>query len=151
MIRKIMLSLISAGVIAGTILIGFAALYFIIPNKQAMAEIRLAEQVTDAVSDTETAEDTTTQSAQQERTENIYVADVYQTLTLRSQPDSNSEPLMEEGLLPLTRLELQESVPGTNFAYVKVLDGSFKDMLGYVNTDYITKLGEPTLRVNVEE
>lgn len=148
MIRKIIVSLICACIIAGTIFMAFATLYFIIPNKKSMSEIHLAEQVTDAADSTsadlsfsssETAESSATQS-------NIYVADVYQSLTLRSAPDSNAEPLTEEGLLPLTRMEVQEFVPDSKFAYVKVLDGDSKDLYGYVNIEYIMPEGQPTVR-----
>ena len=46
---------------------------------------------------------------------------------------------------------LGEFTAGTNYAYVEVLSGEKKSYKGYVNSDYITKLGEPTVRIGTEE
>ena len=55
-------------------------------------------------------------------------------------------------LLILNRhLEVLEFTAGTNYAYVEVLSGEKKSYKGYVNSDYITKLGEPTVRIGTEE
>ncbi len=144
MLKKTIISLISICVIAGTLLLGFFVLYFVVPSQKAQDEIVLAEQVSDPESeDTEESEDEETDS---EESDNIYVADVYQSLTLRSQPSSNADPVTDEGIEPLTQLEVQEFITDTDFAYVRVLEGENKDVFGYVNSEYITKLGEPTIR-----
>ena len=44
-----------------------------------------------------------------------------------------------------------EFAAGTNYAYVKVLTGDKESYKGYVNSEYITKLGEPTVRIGTEE
>ena len=54
-------------------------------------------------------------------------------------------------LEPMTHLEVLEFTAGTNYAYVEVLSGEKKSYKGYVNSDYITKLGEPTVRIGTEE
>lgn len=51
----------------------------------------------------------------------------------------------------MTHLEVLEFAAGTNYAYVKVLTGDKESYKGYVNSEYITKLGEPTVRIGTEE
>jgi hypothetical protein len=96
------------------------------------------------VEDTGTAEETTEEI--DEATSGTYVADVYQSLTLRVSPSSNAAEIV--GLPPMTHMEIIEYVEGTNYAYVLVTNGANKGYKGYVNTDYITPLGESTIRVN---
>lgn len=62
-------------------------------------------------------------------------------------PDSDAITDLE----PMTHLEVLEFTAGTNYAYVEVLSGEKKSYKGYVNSDYITKLGEPTVRIGTEE
>jgi hypothetical protein len=140
MIRKILISLLCIIFITGTITGGFLFLYFAIPSKKAMNSIELPSHV----EDTGTAEETTEEI--DEATSGTYVADVYQSLTLRVSPSSNAAEIV--GLPPMTHMEIIEYVEGTNYAYVLVTNGANKGYKGYVNTDYITPLGESTIRVN---
>ena len=141
MIRKILISLLCIIFITGFITGGFLFLYFAIPSRKAMNSISLPSHVEDTV----TAEETT---KTEEGPANTYVADVYQSLTLRESPSSNAAEIV--GLPPMTHMEIIERVEGTNYAYVEVTTGSSKGYKGYVNTDYITPLGESTVRVNVD-
>ncbi len=141
MIRKIMISLLCIIFITGTITGGFFFLYFAIPSRKAMNSIELPS----SVEDTFVAEETT----EEEPETDTYVADVYQSLTLRESPSSNAAEIV--GLPPMTHMDILEYVPGTNYAYVVVTTGSNEGYKGYVNTDYITRLGEPTIRVGAEE
>ena len=70
-------------------------------------------------------------------------------LTLRSEASADSDAITD--LLPMTHLEVLEFAAGTNYAYVKVLTGDKESYKGYVNSEYITKLGEPTVRIGTEE
>ena len=72
-----------------------------------------------------------------------------QSLTLRSEASADSDAITD--LEPMTHLEVLEFTAGTNYAYVEVLSGEKKSYKGYVNSDYITKLGEPTVRIGTEE
>ena len=97
--------------------------------------------------DSETAAESTTEADSKDK--NVYVADVYQSLTLRSEASADSDAITD--LLPMTHLEVLEFAAGTNYAYVKVLTGDKESYKGYVNSEYITKLGEPTVRIGTEE
>ena len=99
------------------------------------------------VEDSETAAESTTEADSKDK--NVYVADVYQSLTLRSEASADSDAITD--LLPMTHLEVLEFAAGTNYAYVKVLTGDKESYKGYVNSEYITKLGEPTVRIGTEE
>ena len=81
--------------------------------------------------------------------QNVYVADVHQSLTLRAEPSSDSAEITS--LAPMTHLEVIEFVDNTDYAYVKVLTGDKESYKGYVNSEYITKLGESTIRIGEEE
>ena len=74
---------------------------------------------------------------------------VLESLTLRSEASADSDAITD--LEPMTHLEVLEFTAGTNYAYVEVLSGEKKSYKGYVNSDYITKLGEPTVRIGTEE
>ena len=100
------------------------------------------------VEDSENAAEATTEDTDSEN-KNVYVADVYQSLTLRSEASADSDAITD--LEPMTHLEVLEFTAGTNYAYVEVLSGEKKSYKGYVNSDYITKLGEPTVRIGTEE
>ena len=129
MLKKLIVSFLCAIVVACTVLGGFCLLYFTIPSQKAKASISLPS----TVEDSETAAESTTEADSKDK--NVYVADVYQSLTLR----------------PMTHLEVLEFAAGTNYAYVKVLTGDKESYKGYVNSEYITKLGEPTVRIGTEE
>ena len=123
MFKKLIVSFLCAIVVACTVLGGFCLLYFSIPSQKAKASISLPS----TVEDSENAAEATTEDTDSEN-KNVYVADVYQSLTLRSEASAD-----------------------TNYAYVEVLSGEKKSYKGYVNSDYITKLGEPTVRIGTEE
>lgn len=142
MTKKFIVSFLCVIFIAGTILAGFLFLYFSIPSKEAMNSISLPSSVEDTASSSEM---TTEESSSQ----NIYVADVHQSLTLRVSPSSDSDEITS--LSPMTHLEVIEFVEGTDYAYVTVLTGDKESYKGYVNSEYITKLGEPTVRIGTEE
>ena len=133
MLKKLIVSFLCAIVVACTVLGGFCLLYFTIPSQK--------------VEDSETAAESTTEADSKDK--NVYVADVYQSLTLRSEASADSDAITD--LLPMTHLEVLEFAAGTNYAYVKVLTGDKESYKGYVNSEYITKLGEPTVRIGTEE
>ena len=145
MAKKIIISLLCASIVACVVLGCFMALYFLLPSQKARASISLPKQVEDP----ETTEESKTAATTEEKNTDTYVADVHQSLTLRSQPDSNSSEVAS--LPPMTHMQVLEFVDGTNFAQVEVSSGESKGLTGYVNSEYITKLGEPTIRVNSEE
>ena len=138
MLKKLIVSFLCAIVVACTVLGGFCLLYFTIPSQKAKASISLPS----TVEDSETAAESTTEA-------DSNVADVYQSLTLRSEASADSDAITD--LLPMTHLEVLEFAAGTNYAYVKVLTGDKESYKGYVNSEYITKLGEPTVRIGTEE
>ena len=142
MVRKLIVFFICVSFVVGTVMMGLAVLYFAVPSRKAMSEIQLASTVRDPEQTVESTQEPSSSGI----SGNLYVADVYQSLTLRSAPSSESDPVTEEGLAPLTRLEVQEFTSGTDFAYVRVLDGDHKDLFGYVNSQYITPEGSPTVR-----
>ena len=80
MFKKLIVSFLCAIVVACTVLGGFALLYFSIPSQKAKASISLPS----TVEDSENAAESTTEDTDSEN-KNVYVADVYQSLTLRSE------------------------------------------------------------------
>ncbi len=146
MFRKLMVSLLSMFFIACGVLAIVFTVYFVMPSAKAKNSISLPSKVEDSAS-------SVSQEATTEHTgyDNIYLADVHQSLTLRTEPNSDSSPVMEEGLAPMTHMQVLEFIDGTGFARVEVINGTYKGRTGYVNCDYITKLGEPTIRVGAEE
>ena len=137
MLKKLIVSFLCAIVVACTVLGGFCLLYFTIPSQKAKASISLPS----TVEDSETAAESTTEADSKDN--------VYQSLTLRSEASADSDAITD--LLPMTHLEVLEFAAGTNYAYVKVLTGDKESYKGYVNSEYITKLGEPTVRIGTEE
>lgn len=143
MIKKFLVSFLCIIVIIGVIAGGLMFFYFVIPSREAMNSISLPASVEDTVSaSTDTTQETSTE-------EEIYVADVYQSLTLREGPSADAAE--KTSLPPMTHLEVLEFIQGTDYAYVKVLTGENESYEGYVNYNYITRLGEPTVRVGAEE
>ena len=137
MLKKLIVSFLCAIVVACTVLGGFCLLYFTIPSQKAKASISLPSTVAESTTEADSKD------------KNVYVADVYQSLTLRSEASADSDAITD--LLPMTHLEVLEFAAGTNYAYVKVLTGDKESYKGYVNSEYITKLGEPTVRIGTEE
>lgn len=142
MLKNIMISVFCIIIIVGTITGSFLFLYFAIPSKKAAATISLPSQVEDNLK----AEALTQEEDENSRT---FVADVYQSLTLRESPSPNAKEIV--GLPPMTHMKVIEYITGTNYAYVEVTAGEHKGYLGYVNTDYITPLGESTIRAGSGE
>ena len=138
MLKKLIVSFLCAIVVACTVLGGFCLLYFTIPSQKAKASISLPS----TVEDSETAAESTTEADSKDK-------NVYESLTLRSEASADSDAITD--LLPMTHLEVLEFAAGTNYAYVKVLTGDKESYKGYVNSEYITKLGEPTVRIGTEE
>ena len=143
MIRKFIVSFLCVLFIAGVIFSGFLFLYFAIPSQQAMSSISLPS----TVEDSEETENASTEEEQ--NSEDIYVADVHQSLTLRDGPSSDSDEIAS--LTPMTHLRLIEFVEDTDYALVEVQTGEYESYRGYVNNEYITRLGESTIRVGTEE
>lgn len=147
MLKKILVTLLSIFFILGGSFAIVALVFLLIPRHDANANISLPQRIEDSVVATSSTQEETEESGY----DNIYVADVHQSLTLRSQASSSSEPVMEEGLAPMTHMQVLNMIEGTSFAYVKIINGNYKGKTGYVNCDYITKLGEPTIRIGTEE
>ncbi len=151
MLRKFAAALLCALFIACFILAGFSAIYFALPSRKAQASIELAESVSDP--STEEAAETTQEETEDQQETTTYVADVRSSLSLRQTPDSDDD----NGVVPLppmTHMQVEEMVPGNRgntFARVTVTSGEYEGLQGYVNADYITKLGEPTRYVNYNE
>lgn len=142
MIKKFIVSFLCVVFIAGIIFAGFLFLYFTIPSQKAMSSITLPSTVEDT-------EQTESSSTEDESNDNIYVADVHQSLTLRDGPSSDSEEITS--LTPMTHLKVIEFVENTDYVLVEVLTGDKESYKGYVNSEYITPLGEPTIRIGTEE
>lgn len=142
MIKKFIVSFLCVIFIAGAVFGGFLFFYFAIPSREAMSSISLPA----TVEDSEQIESATTETTS---SQNVYVADVHQSLTLRAEPSSDSAEITS--LEPMTHLEVIEFVDNTDYAYVKVLTGDKESYKGYVNSEYITKLGESTIRIGEEE
>ena len=143
MIKKILIPLLCFLIIAGTITGTFLILYFAIPSRKAQASIRLPSHVEDPV------QADTSEEEEEEQGSTTYIADVYQSLTLRESPSSGAREIV--GLPPMTHMEILSYVSGTNYAYVTVTTGEYEGYKGYVNTDYITRLGEGTIRAGAAE
>lgn len=144
MVKKLFVSFLCIAFISGVIIAGFLFLYFAIPSQEAMESISLPA----FVEDTARAASSSEEESEGEESD-IYVADVYQSLTLRESPDSSSAEITS--LVPMTHLRVMEFVEGTDYAYVEVLTGEKESYKGYVNNGYITPLGEKTIRIGEEE
>ena len=83
MLKKLIVSFLCAIVVACTVLGGFCLLYFTIPSQKAKASISLPS----TVEDSKTAAESTTEADSKDK--NVYVADVYQSLTLRSEASAD--------------------------------------------------------------
>ena len=151
MIRKIIVALLCALFIASFVLAGFALIYFSLPSRRAKASIELAESVEDPT--LQEAESIPEEKTETEEDTNTYVADVHNSLSLRQTPDSGDDRNVIN-LPPMTHMLVENVVPGNKsnqFAYVTVSSGEYEGSKGYVNADYITKLGEETKRVVYDE
>ncbi|MDO4975778.1 MAG: hypothetical protein Q4E53_00800 [Eubacteriales bacterium] len=147
MIKKLMILFLTLFFLAGGVLATVTLAYYCLPSRQSEASISLPAQIEDP-------EDLTTDDStefEDNGYDNIYIADVHQSLTLRTAPNSDSAPLIEEGLAPMTHMQVIEVDETSNFAYVKVINGPHEGRTGYVNCDYITRLGEPTIRVDIDD
>ena len=143
MVRRSIVIILSFFFTACIVFAAVAAVFFITPSRKAQSSISLPAQVEDP----EGAADDNGEENENSTYDNTYIADVHQSLTLRTQPDSNATPIIEEGLAAMTKMQVIRYVDNTNFAYVEVINGPYKGYEGYVNYEYITKLGEPTLRI----
>ena len=150
MIKKILVTLLSMFFVACSVFGIVCLVFFLIPGSSAQAGLNLPTQIEDSAALTS---DESTEDATEEGYDNIYIADVHQSLTLREAPDSDAASVIEDGggLAPMTHMQVINFVENTNFAYVEVINGNYKGLTGYVNYEYITKLGEPTIRVEYEE
>ncbi len=146
MIKRSIVVILSFFFTACIVFAAVAAVFFITPSRKAESSISLPSQVEDP----EVVADDDGEGTEDSAYDNIYIADVHQSLTLRTQPDSNATPIIEEGLAAMTKMQVIRYVENTNFAYVEVINGPYKGYEGYVNYEYITKLGEPTLRVGTD-
>lgn len=144
MLKNIIISFFCIIIIIGTITGSFLFLYFAIPSQKAANSISLPDRVEDNLEAASLTDD-----EEEEEDSKTFVADVYQSLTLRESPSSNAKEIV--GLPPMTHMEIIKYVTGTNYAYVEVTAGEHAGYKGYVNTDYITPLGEPTLRAGSGE
>lgn len=147
MIKKMMILFLTVFFLTGMVLGTVTFVYFFLPSRQSQASITLPSRIEDSA---DMIADNSTEFVDNGY-DNIYVADVHQSLTLRVQPNSDSTPLIEEGLAPMTHMQVIEFVEGSDFAYVKVINGPHEGRTGYVNCNYITRLGEPTIRVEYDE
>lgn len=143
--KKFLWILMSLFFIGGGVFCIVAMMFFLLPGSKAKANLDLPTSIVDTVDAS-----ASTESQMQEGYDNIYIADVHQTLTLRAQPSSDAASLIENGggLAPMTHMQVLEVITESNFAYVEVINGAYEGMTGYVNMDYITRLGEPTIRIN---
>ena len=148
MLKKLLITLLSIFCIAGGVFCIVSLIFFITPSRTAQAGISLPAQIEDPAS---SSVETTEEADDSDTYDNIYLADVHQSLTLRTEPDSDASPVMEEGLAPMTKMQVLEFVEGTSFAHVEVINGTYQGLTGYVNYEYITKLGEPTIRVGYDD
>lgn len=152
MLKKIAVSLLCGIFITGIVFSGFSVLYFLLPSRKAQASITLADYVSDP---TETVTETDTQAPEPETETNTetYVADVIHSLTLRQTPNTEDDNATID-LPPMTHLQVEEFTDGNSgnrFAFVTVSSGEYEGQTGYVNAEYITRLGEPTQRVKHSE
>lgn len=143
MIKKFIVALLCVVCIAGVIFSGFLFLYFTIPSQKAMHSISLPS----TVEDSEEVERAATE--EDEESADTYLADVHQSLTLREGPSSDSDEIAS--LTPMTHLRVKAFIEDTDYAQVEVLTGEYEHYEGFVNSEYITRLGEPTIRIGTEE
>ena len=143
MIKKFIVSFLCVVFIAGVIFSGVCLLYFAIPSQTAMNSISLPS----TVEDPEETESSSTED--EEESGDTYLADVHQSLTLREGPSSDSDAIAS--MTPMTHLRVIEFVEDTDYALVEVQTGEYESYRGYVNSEYITQLGEPTIRIGTEE
>ncbi|MBR0381785.1 MAG: SH3 domain-containing protein [Eubacterium sp.] len=136
MIKKLLVSVLCAALMAAFILSAYIGLYFLLPSRQAASSIDLPENVRDTAESTKQA----TEASTEETKENLYYADVHESLTLRERPDSGARAITS--LPPYTHMIILEQVEGTKFAYVEVTEGDHIHEKGYVNMEYITPDGE---------
>lgn len=136
MIKKLLVSILCAALMAAFILSAYIGLYFLLPSRQAASSIDLPGNVHDTAESSSQA----TEASTEEAAENLYYADVHESLTLREGPDSGARTITS--LPPYTHMTILEEVEGTNFAYVEVTDGPHAHEKGYVNIEYITPEGE---------
>jgi len=149
MLKRLIVSLLCAIFIACFVLAGFSLIYYALPSRKAKASIDLPQ----TVSDPSTQESPTETTEQTDDAGITYVADVHSSLTLRQTPDTRDDN-GTISLPPMTHLSVSEFVEGNSgnsFAYVTVASGEYEGSTGYVNADYITKLGEPTRLVDYNE
>ena len=85
----------------------------------------------------------------QQAMSSISLPSTVESLTLRDGPSSDSDEIAS--LTPMTHLRLIEFVEDTDYALVEVQTGEYESYRGYVNNEYITRLGESTIRVGTEE
>ncbi len=143
-LKKLIVSFLCAIVVACTVLGGFCLLYFSIPSQKAKASISLPSTVEDS-------------EMQRNLLQKIRFRKIRMFMWLMYTSLSHFVPKLAQILTrlqtlePMTHLEVLEFTAGTNYAYVEVLSGEKKSYKGYVNSDYITKLGEPTVRIGTEE
>lgn len=147
MTKKILIPLLSFFFISFGVFALVTLVFLITPSSKARSSIHLPKQIEDPVVDE--SEEATSDS--DSTYDNIYLADVHNSLTLRTEPDSNSEPVIPEGLSPMTHMQIIYKTDDGKFAYVKVITGPYTGYEGFVNCEYITKLGEPTIRVWEQE
>ena len=134
MIKKVIVSILCALLVACMVSCGFLALYFILPSQKSRMSLHLPNTVEDS------SEVLAAQAEAQEDEGNItYIPDVNESLTLREKPDSRAAAIAS---LPLyTHMTIQEEVENSPFVYVLVTTGPFEGYQGYVNSDYIQPLG----------
>ncbi len=134
MIKKIIVSILCALLVACMVSCGFLALYFILPSQKSRMSLHLPDTVEDS------SEVLAAQAEAQEDEENTtYIPDVNESLTLRENPDSSANAIAS---LPLyTHMKIQEEVDNSPFVYVLVTTGPYEGYQGYVNSDYIQPLG----------
>ena len=122
MLKKSLIIILSLFFTACIVFAIVAAVFFITPSRKAQAGISLPAQVEDP----EVSPEDETEESADSTYDNIYIADVHQSLTLRTQPDSNATPIIEEGLAAMTKMQVIRYVENTNFAYVEVINGPYK-------------------------
>ena len=149
MLKKIFISVLCAVFVIGASLLMFMTLFFLLPSKKAVSSISLPSSVRDPDLQGEKSEGSS-QGTTEDEQKDIYVADVYESLTLRTEPNANNHQ-GDISLPQLTHMRLIEFIEGTEYAYVQVASGPFKDSTGYVNKNYITKLGDHTIRVSSDD
>ena len=85
MIKKVIVSILCALLVASMVSCGFLALYFILPSQKSRMSLHLPNTVEDS------SEVLAAQAEAQSDEENItYIPNVNESLTLREQPDSRA-------------------------------------------------------------